>query len=137
MKNVKIFIVDANVFLRFLTNDIESQAKRVEDRFMAAEQGKIRLRVLQITIVEILFHLEKWYKLSKKDAIEKVRDLFSPEWIEIDDKDILFSALEDYRRINIDFVDLLMFNHAKKESINLLSFDKDFDKLNLDLREEP
>jgi len=131
------FIVDTNIFLRFLTNDIEKQAKRVEKRFLEAEKGTIELRILLITVVEILFHLERWYKYPKIKAIEMVENLFGREWMMVDEKDVLFSALGEYKKTTIDFVDLLTFYQAKMDERMILSFDKDYDKLSPSLRVEP
>lgn len=131
------YIVDTNVFLRFLTNDNKDQAKKVEIRFLEAKKNKIQLRVLLITVVEILFHLERWYKFSKKDAISKIEDLFIHEWMKVESKDVLFASLEEYRTKNIDFVDLLTYHSAVTSRSKILSFDKDFDELDPFAREAP
>jgi predicted nucleic-acid-binding protein len=134
---MKTVIADTNIFLRFLTNDVPSQAALVEKRFRQAQSGKLKLRILPITIVEILFHLEKWYKHPKTKAVEKIQNLFSPAWMEVDDKDVIFEALCQYEISNIDFVDILTWSCAKKSKERILSFDKDFDKLNPKLRLNP
>ncbi|OGK25447.1 hypothetical protein A3A46_00710 [Candidatus Roizmanbacteria bacterium RIFCSPLOWO2_01_FULL_37_13] len=134
---MKKLIVDTNIFLRFLTNDIPEQAARVEKRFKDAEKGKLHLIVFQITLVEVLFQLEHWYRLKKNEAVEKMIKLFSPNWFEIDHKDAVFEALSIYKSRSIDFVDLMMWAIAKKSKSAILSFDKDFDKLEPKLRLNP
>lgn len=130
-------VADTNVFLRFLTNDIPSQAKSIEKRFQDAQEGKLQLVILPITVVEILFQLENWYKFSKQEAIEKLILLFSPSWLELEDKEAVFEALALYKESNIDFVDILTFSMAKNRNSKILSFDKDYDKLIPKLRLEP
>jgi predicted nucleic-acid-binding protein len=125
------------VFLRFLTNDVPAQAVRVEKRFKEAEKGEIILRILPITVVEILFHLERWYGYSKDKAIEKVESLFRPEWMRVDDKNVIFEALNNYLEVNIDFVDVLTFSYVKSSDQQVLSFDKDYKKLTPNLLKLP
>lgn len=130
-------VADTNVFLRFLTNDIPSQAKSIEKRFKDAQEEKLRLVVLPISVVEILFQLENWYKFSKREAVEKLMLLFSPSWLEVEDKEAVFEAFTIYKESKIDFVDILTFSMAKKRNSKILSFDKDYDKLSPKLRLEP
>jgi len=134
---MKTLIADTNIFLRFLTNDLPSQAIRVKEIFYEAEKGRLRILVLPITIVEILYQLQNWYDFSKVSAVEKLMSLFSPGWIELDNKDRVIEALEKYKDINIDFVDILTWAMAKAQNVEILSFDKDFDKLTPKLRRKP
>jgi len=134
---VKIFIADTNVFLRFLTNDVPEQAERIERWFREAEKGKARFVVLQITAVEILFQLEHWYRFSRSQAVDKLISLFSPSWLEIEDKEAILTALNFYKDFQIDFVDILTWSIAKKRHLSILSFDKDYDKLPAKLRQTP
>lgn len=134
---MRTVILDANAVLRFLTNDLPSQASRIEKRFKQADQGKITFRIFPITTVEILFHLEKWYKFAKNEAVDKMLILFSPKWMEADDKEVILEALRVYREKKIDFVDLLLWSFAKRDGQKILSFDKDFRKLKPDLGLSP
>ena len=65
--------VDTNVFLRFLTNDDPAKAKRAETRFRNAVSGKEHLRTSLLVIAEIVWTLESFYKLEKKDSRKKSR----------------------------------------------------------------
>ena len=130
-------VIDTNIILRYLTNDIPSQAEKVKKRFLEASRGKIQFEILPITIVEIIYQLENWYRLSKDDTIQKLFALFSPEWMIVNNKEIIFEAMNLYRLKNIDFVDLFVFVTAKNEKNKLLSFDKDFDRLTPKIRLEP
>ncbi|OGG17986.1 hypothetical protein A3D78_05895 [Candidatus Gottesmanbacteria bacterium RIFCSPHIGHO2_02_FULL_39_14] len=130
-------ILDTNIILRYLTNDIPSQAEKVKRRFLEASKGKIQFEILSITVVEIIFQLENWYTLTKEEASLKVLTLFSPDWMIVREKEIIFEAINLYRLKNIDFVDLLVFVTAKNDNRKLLSFDKDFDKLSPKIRMEP
>lgn len=131
------FIADANIFLRFLTKDILSQAQLVRKRIKEAENGKYQLVVLHVTIVEILYQLENRYGFNREEAVEKLYLLFVPQWIAVEEKQLVFDALDAYKTNKIDFVDLLIWATAKKDGMKILSFDRDFDKLSPKLRLAP
>ncbi len=134
---MNIVLVDANLLLRFLTNDVPAQAAAVEQRFKEAEKGKLGLVVLPLTVVEVVFHLEHWYHFTKEELCDKLLALFSPEWIQVEHKAAIFLALRIYPQKNIDFVDILLWSMASDERQGILSFDKDFDKLVPRIRVEP
>lgn len=131
------YYVDTNIFIRYLTKDVIRQAQKVKQRLLQAKEGKIQLLLTSFTAVEILFILQKYYELSKAEAIEKLHSLFSPAFIAIDQKEAFLEALSLYKDSNIDFVDLFNFTVTKKHKTKILSFDKDFDKLTPKLRVEP
>ena len=130
-------ILDTNIILRYLTNDVPSQAEKVKKRFQEATSGKFQIEILPITVVEIIYQLENWYNLTKEETCKKLLALFSPDWMIVREKGIIFEALNLYRLKNIDYVDLLLFVTAKNNKNHLLSFDKDFDKLSPKIRLEP
>lgn len=132
-----IVIADTNIFLRFLTKDIQGQAEKVVERFNQAKTGKIKIFLLDITIVEILFQLEHWYRLSKKESCDKLLLLLFQPWINVDEKPAILLALTCYPAFNIDFVDLLTWSIAKTWDSKILSFDKDYDRLLPKLRLRP
>lgn len=133
---MKTFIGDANIFLRFLTKDVLEQAIKIKKIFEEAEKGKLKILILNITLVEIVFQLEHWYHLSRNEIAEKLTVLFLPSWIEIENKEIIFYILEIYKHTRVDFVDLIIFGFANKRNLRILSFDKDYDKLSPHLRQE-
>jgi len=134
---MKVAVVDANVILRFLTNDVLVQANKVRERFKEAARGKIDLAILPITVVEIVFLLEHWYQYGRGEICDKLLLLFAPEWMNLQSKAAVFEALRVYKERNIDFVDVLLWGIARDEQRAVLSFDKDFDKLDPKIRLEP
>jgi len=130
-------VADTNVFLRYLTADLPNQAEKIEARFRQAKSGKIMISVLHIAVVEILFHLENWYHLSKKESSDKLVLLFSQPWLDVDEKRAVLFALTCYPVFNIDFVDLLTWSIAKIKNVKILSFDKHYDRLAPKLRLNP
>jgi len=51
-------------------------------------------------------------------------------YLEFVDKKILYESLKIYQKQSIDLVDLILYFKAKTNKAEILSFDKDFDKLN-------
>lgn len=132
-----VVYADANIFLRFLTNDVPQQASRIEKRLRECETGKLQIIVTPIVTVEVIFHLENWYKLSKTEAVDKLAALLSPEWLSVVDRDAVFTALNIYKDKSIDFVDAFLWASAAQQSAQVLSFDADFEKLDPSLRLDP
>lgn len=130
-------IVDTNVILRFLTNDIPSQANQVKTWLQKAESGSITLEILPITLIEIVFHLQNWYKLDKPEITHILTTFVQPKWIQVTNKPALIEALHLLPHHTIDFVDLLTYTHAKTKSAKILSFDQDFHKLSPTLHQQP
>lgn len=132
-----IYYLDTNCILRFLTNDVPHQAEKIEKRFRGAEKGRSTFTIPHIVVVETLFQLEHWYKQSRKEAAQTLMTFLSPEWIHVEQKEILLACLEDCKLKNIDIVDLMLFHFAEASTAKILSFDHDFDALSPNLREEP
>jgi len=124
-----LLALDTNTILRFLANDIPSQAKITEKKLEDAKSGKINIYVYQITVVEIIYHLVNWYKKNKEEACETLIALFSPDWIQVENKIAVFQSLRAFKDKNIDFVDLLLFFNAESAGRSVFSFDKHFENL--------
>lgn len=104
---------------------------------LKAEKRQLRISILHVTIVEILFHLERWYNLPRGEAVEKLVILLSPEWIEVEKKEVVMEALYEYKNHTIDFVDIYLWTISKANNAHILSFDHDFDSLAPSIRIEP
>ncbi len=134
---MKTAYVDTNVILRYLTNDVASLALRAKKWFQKAEEGIYKALVLHITLVEVVFLLEHWYKQDKRASVEQLLLFISPDWITVPSKGAVQEALEAYKETTIDFVDLLTWALAREEGAAIVSFDKHFDRLEPSIRVEP
>ena len=128
---MKKYIADANFFLRFLLNDIPSQTKIAREYLVDAKKGKLKMQVLPITIFEIHFALTKYYKLKKEEVIMFVKSIVTMSYLDIIDRQSFLSALSLYRKNNIDFVDAYLSSVAQDTNAEILSFDKDFQKIKM------
>lgn len=128
---MKIYFADSNLFLRLLLNDVPSQAEEAQIFLNKAKNEKIRIKVCQIVLFEIVFVLEKVYRFTREDISKQVKIVVMMPYLEIDDKEIFIEALELYAKIMIDLVDIFLFCKARAGGGEILSFDKDYRKLNL------
>lgn len=122
-------ILDTNVFLRFLLDDVPSQAKEATKVLIKAKSKRLKIFVPQIIIFEIFFALDKYYKFPKTEVIEKVGTLLATSYLDIEDRTVFQEALEVYKSKNIDFIDCFLICKARKNNSSLFTFDKDLSKL--------
>ncbi len=130
--------VDANIFLRFLTNDHREKTDRCEKLFKEAVEGNFTLYTSELVIAELVWTLESFYKFPKKEIGSKLELLLNTPNLEVRDKDILLEALLIYREKNIDFIDayngvFMKYNLIKE----IYSYDKDMDRISVIKRLEP
>lgn len=97
--------VDTNVFLRFLTNDDPAKAARSRALFQKAIDGDITLATSLLVIAEIVWTLESFYRLEKRDIAAKVEAILSTPNLECSDSEIILQALDFYAAKNVDFID--------------------------------
>lgn len=128
----KVYI-DTNVILRYLISDpVNPHLSRKSWKiFKDLSENKIKVYTNFLIISEIVYVLEKFYKISKKDIIQKLILLVSPDNFIIDNKEQLVSALIFYEYKNIDFEDAYTyFEMFSKGVIDIFTFDlKHFSKL--------
>lgn len=124
-----VYYIDANYFLRFILKDNLTQWKIADNYFEKAKQEKIKLVFLTEVILEIEYVMRKVYKFNRKLIFKYISTLLVIDSLEIADREILKMAILIYLDKNIDLVDAILFYKAKGKQAEVLSFDKDFDKL--------
>lgn len=122
---MKKLVLDTNIFLRFLLNDIPSQANQAEKIFQAAKFKKNKLLVPQIVIFEIIFALEKYYGFPKKEVLNKIKVILAMEFLSIADKDVFTDAVGLYVQNNLSFPDSFLISFTKQQMADIFSFDKE------------
>lgn len=126
---MKVYFADTNIFIRFLIRDNLKQANQARNYFSLAKAKKIQIVVLSEILIEIDYILRKVYGLSRLEITQKLSDLASSIYFDVKDRSSWIKTLELYPKTNFDLVDILLFEKAKSESGKVLSFDKDFQKL--------
>jgi predicted nucleic acid-binding protein len=130
--------LDTNIFLRHLIGEPEDQAQRATAYFEGLERGEAKALTTHAVMFEIVFTLERFYKKNKTE----VRDLTLPflelPTIQIEGKQSLRKIFALYVKKNISFVDAYHAVFMEKEGITeVISFDRDFDRIEGLTRREP
>ena len=117
--------VDANIFLRYLTNDDPAKAKRVETLFRKAVQGSIQLETSLLVMAEIIWTLESFYKLAKVDIAPKIEKILNTPNLKCPEAEIILTALDLYIHENIDFIDAYHAVFLKRQGVKkIFTYDK-------------
>ncbi len=131
-------VVDANIILRFLTNDIPDKAAACEALLLRVEAGKEEVYLPDLAIADIVWTLEKFYRVEKNRIREMMTPILAAEGLICSSKGQVLSALAIYTKWNIDWTDAFIAAQMKESGRNeIYSYDRDFDKLSEVARIEP
>lgn len=97
--------VDANVFLRYLTNDIPEQADAVEAFLHQAAIGELRLVTSVLVVAEVVWTLGSFYRQTRGQVREAVLAICHTPGLTVEDADGLVQAAEWQAEKNVDFAD--------------------------------
>jgi predicted nucleic-acid-binding protein len=107
--------LDTNVLVRYLVRDDRKQAEKASVAIhRAAALGK-RCYINHIVLCELVWVLGSAYDYSKKEIAGVLDMILVTKQFEIDAKDIVIQAINDYRNESGDFADYLIgrTNRAK------------------------
>jgi predicted nucleic acid-binding protein len=134
----EIPIIDANIVLRFLTNDIPKQADRCTGLLQRIESGSKEVWLPDLILTDIVWTLEKFYKQPKQRIQELLIPILELKGLRHNNKKISKLAFQLYVEKNIDWIDAFvvaqMITQKKRE---IYSYDSDFDKVDDINRLEP
>jgi len=120
--------LDANVILRFLRNDDPKQTQAAAKLFQKAASGKAALFVSAVTIGEVFYAFTSSYKLSQRDAAEKLLPFIRSGTVEVEHESSLVDALQKVSATGVDFGDAYLAATAASANDLVASFDHDFKK---------
>ncbi len=127
---VETVYADTNMFIRFFTSNPEEQSEIVNRFFIKVSLREVELLVCDLVISEIVYVLERVYKVSRNEIYEKVHSILNMENIIIENRPVIVNALSYYKDKNINFNDAYIASHAIKNNINkVFTFDNDFKKI--------
>lgn len=132
--------IDANIFIRHLTQDHPTFSLACTALLMKAEQGEIVLTTSESVVTEVVQVLSspRLYQLPRPQICTLLTALLSLPGIKCANRSILTQALSIYARENIDFSDCLTIAHMQQSSLTeLYSYDQDFDRFEMIHRLEP
>ena len=127
---VEMIYADTNMFIRFFTSNPEEQSEMANRFFIKVSLKEAELFVCDIVISEIVYVLERVYKVNRNEIYEKIHSILNMENIIIENRSIIVTALNYYKDKNINFNDAYIASHAIKNNINkVFTFDNDFKKI--------
>lgn len=123
--------IDANVVLRFLTQeppDLYDRATRIMER---VERGELKLHLRHEIVAEVVWVLGAGkYKKSRTEIAQTLADFISDRGILIEDEALVLDALALMARESVPYVDALLALTARGEDQPVATFDdRDFKKL--------
>ena len=130
--------LDTNVLIRLLTRDDEQKAQRAHSLLLRVEQDQETVETSPMVIFEVVFILEKSYRIPKETIREDINDLLSLRGMKVADKMLYRHALDLYVEKNISFADAYNAQLMRSRRIaEIYSWDTDFDRLEGIMRVEP
>jgi predicted nucleic-acid-binding protein len=117
-------IADANVVLRYLLNDSEDLSEKAAE---ILENNVIFLP--NEVIAEIVYVLEKVYKVERKYINSALMELFEYGNLEVGDIGLIAESLKVFASRNLDFVDTLLYVYHKLGKHKVYTFDKKLNSL--------
>jgi uncharacterized protein len=129
--------VDANVIIRFLTDEPRDQAERAAHLFDEVARGENVLVLEEVVLAEVVWTLASFYGMPRADISAGLLDLVASDGILAEDKDALRVALVLFSERSIDFADTLLAAKALLSGDLIYSFDRDVDRIPGVVRREP
>jgi predicted nucleic acid-binding protein len=119
-------IVDANILLRYLTDEPRELADRASNILDRARSHRIALLVTSVTLAEVVCVLESVYGWERETIADGLTDLLSADILKFPEEEILIQTLAWYRGIpSLHFADAYVAATAMaREHGTVLSFDR-------------
>lgn len=130
--------IDTNIFIRYFTGDDAQKGQKSLELLQRISENKESASTSALVVFEIIFTLEKQYKISKNEIKDLILPILNIKNLKLADKEIFYHALNIYTEKNISFGDAYNAAFMRKKKIKkIYSYDKDFNKLDDIKRIEP
>jgi predicted nucleic-acid-binding protein len=133
---MKQLLLDSNVALRFLLSDDAKQSPMATRVFALAGQGDFMLRLEGLVVAECAYVLLGFGR-KRESIASALSQLIVADGIQCDDKHLLLDALQRFSATRIDFQDAWLAALSSATQMDVVSFDRDFDKFSDVVRLEP
>ncbi len=100
--------LDTNVLVRYLVRDDVKQAKMAADAIKKTITSDDRCFINHIVLCELVWVLESAYEYTKKEIVDTLEKILMTRQFQIESKDLLHHALNDYRCGTGDLADYLI-----------------------------
>jgi predicted nucleic acid-binding protein len=122
--------IDANIFLRHLTQDHPTHSPRATAYLQRIEQGEFQAHTALMIVFEVVFTLERFYKQGKTDIRDHFLPLLELPGILLPRKRQLRRVFDLYVSANLSFVDAYCaIDSQRLRATRIVSFDTGFDRV--------
>lgn len=123
--------IDTSAVLRLLVKDDPAKARAVERVLKESKDKNIALYLLPVTILEIVWVMEKVYRLNRKGIRDLVEAILNTSELKCPLEQVFRQALITYETQNIKFADAVMGYWGLHEGLSIVyTYDeKDFKKI--------
>ncbi|KKU91995.1 MAG: Nucleic-acid-binding protein contains PIN domain-like protein [Microgenomates group bacterium GW2011_GWA1_48_10] len=121
---MRTYFADANIFLRFLLQDVSDQFLAAKGYFDEAKKGEIELVVTSVIFFEVIYVLRHDYGLPKVEIIRLMGSLLSMPFLKFEEEDSLKATLVMWANKNLDLVDCYLSVKAEEQDAEVLTFDE-------------
>lgn len=131
---MKTIGIDTNVLLT-LRLQREPQFKQVKKLFELCLDGKQKIFLPVVVLLEVEWVMRSIYKQSKGEIIEFFEELLAIDDLLVDDKAEVMQSVNLYKEsTNVGFTDCVIVNEVNNKNYDLLTFDKALEKLYISLK---
>jgi predicted nucleic-acid-binding protein len=128
MKGNADYLPDTNAVLRYLLQDDADQFPLAETFFKKVMEGRTRVIFLEGVLVECLYVLTKYYKVTRAEAANSLIGLLHYKGVVNRDKTALVEGLQTFATSSLDPVDCLLIARSRVDGLQVFSFDKQLNK---------
>lgn len=133
--------LDTNIIIRYLTKDDPVKAADCFDLFQRLKEGKEKVLTCEAILTEVVYVLSSpaQYNLSHEEIRARLSPILPLKGLKLPKKRLYVRALDIYALYPfLDFEDALSLAYMEKADIQeLLSYDRDFDRIPNTRRVEP
>lgn len=120
-------LLDANVILRHLLGDVPEQSSAATELIYRIARDEFQAELADAIVFEVVFTLERTYKLSRGRARELILPLLGLPGMSANPE--LLAALDMHVERKLSLPDAYLIVRALQGSGQVISFDRDFDRI--------
>lgn len=131
--------LDTNIILHYLTNNDPLKGAACFDLFQRVGRGEESLATTEAIIAEVTYVLTSQYRLSHSEITSRLQPIVTLRGLRLSEKQTVLRALEYFGASSrLDFEDALSVAHMERLGISeIVSYDRDFDRVTGIVRQEP
>ena len=100
--------LDTNVLVRYLVQDDPTQAKRANSLIDRAAVQELAMFINHVVMCELAWVLGRGNGYARKELAEVIEKILLGRQFEIERKDLVWTALADFKTSRADFADCLI-----------------------------